>query len=381
MLRISFTESFQLVFQKSTGGQPVLFESYRDYLVNNSQYGRLKKSEEVAKIVYKLSAVEGLEAPFHRAVAQRGDSVLFYNGTGGFGDQIMTWPVVKKLSETFEVHVLTEPGNNVCWWNFPWVKTVQTIPIQYDQLSLFKHRVFFESVCNNNEHPDQEHPVDNMLRRLGYNPDAIPPEDKVVQPIFSHHEIGGLMPVLKQGKPIGMIQLASANPVRCLSASDSAHLAAKVASAFPDMLWLGLFDAAVAKDQSVYPETLKQVIKSKGLTNLQPFNAPNLRELWALARHAKAVISPDSMMVHVAGMWGVPCVGLWGVMAPDRRIRYYKNHHPIFHPENCPRSPCFHYGGTFPTYCPNRPTARTCCDVLASISPDEVIEAVKSMVK
>lgn len=380
MLRINFSQAFQMVFHKSTGGQPILFEANRDYLINNNQYNRLKKQEAIAKIVHKLSAAEGLTAPFHQAVARKGAKVLFYNGTGGFGDQIMTWPVAKWLAQDFEVHVLTEPGNNVCWWNFPWVRTVQTIPCQFDQLRLFDHVVLMESVCNNNEHPDQEHPVDNMLRRLGYDPTAVPAESKVVCPIFTPDEIGGLLPVLKQGKPIGMIQLASANTTRCLPPSDSVHLAVKIATAFPSIQWLGLFDNTQAKEQKEYPDLLKQTVAAKGLTNIQPFNAPNLRELWALARHARVIVAPDSMMVHVAGMWGVPCVGLWGLIDPQRRAKYYKNHMPVFHPENCHQAPCFHYGGTFPPYCPPRPTTRACCDVLASISPDEVIAHIKTVV-
>jgi ADP-heptose:LPS heptosyltransferase len=91
------------------------------------------------------------------------------------------------------------------------------------------------------------------------------------------------------------------------------------------------------------------------------------------------VVSPDSMMVHVAGAFGTPCVGMWGPVAPERRTCYYKGHHPIFHREFCPHCPCFVYSAAFPKYCPPRPSTRTTCDVLAGISPEEVIEMVKKV--
>jgi hypothetical protein len=41
--------------------------------------------------------------------------VLLYNGSGGYGDQILTWPVARLLNGLgFKVHVLCDPGNELC---------------------------------------------------------------------------------------------------------------------------------------------------------------------------------------------------------------------------------------------------------------------------
>ncbi len=80
-------------------------------------------------------------------------------------------------------------------------------------------------------------------------------------------------------------------------------------------------------------------------------------------------------MVHVAGSLGTPCVGLWGPIAPSHRIGYYSNHYPVWHREFCPHAPCFTYASQFPKYCPPR-SNRQVCEVLAGISPTEVIEQV-----
>jgi ADP-heptose:LPS heptosyltransferase len=110
--------------------------------------------------------------------------------------------------------------------------------------------------------------------------------------------------------------------------------------------------------------------------NIQPYTAQNLRELWAQSEDAKVVVSPDSMMVHIAGTMGIPCIGLWGPVNPANRVKYYKNHFPIYRREACQHSPCFAYTASFPKYCPPRGSERKVCEVMAAVNPQEVIDAV-----
>jgi len=214
-----------------------------------------------------------------------------------------------------------------------------------------------------------------MLAKVGIDPDEIAPERKAVRPIFTEGEIGSLTPMLKGPRKLGIYQLSSANPVRCLPPNDSVWLALKIAEACPDTQWLCLHDEFVPKE---YKDTLESMALERKLDNVQAFCAPNLRELWALTEHVSVVVAPDSMMVHSAGVFGTPCVGLWGPMDPDRRVRYYQNHTPIFHKEFCPHAPCFVYSNVFPKYCPPRPDQRKACDVLSGIAPREVISAIKA---
>jgi hypothetical protein len=398
---ITFAEPITVAFRKSAGGSTVTFEAGREYLLANAQIERLLKDENVQRKSYKISKVEMRIPNFHVRATKKGERVLLYNGSGGYGDQIMTWPVARILASMgLDVHILADPGNNVCWWNFPWIKTVQTVPMLWEQAKMYDHFCPFEAVINLDEHQDQGHPVDVMLNKIGIDPTTISPRDKVVRPNFTYSELGALQGFLSTGKKIGLYQLSSANPVRCLPASDSAFLMLKIAEAFPDIHWLCLYDEFVPKN---YPEMLncktcvgagtveakdpkapaKKCPACEGTKylakNIEPFCAPNLRELWALTEKVNIVVSPDSMMAHIAGVFGTPCVGLWGPVAPDRRVAYYTNHLPVFHAEFCPHSPCFVYSASFPKYCPARPTARTVCDVLAGISPEEVVEAIRKI--
>jgi hypothetical protein len=328
----------------------------------------------VSSRTYKLSRVDTRIPNAHASAFKPGQRVLVYNGSGGFGDQIMTWPIARFLSrQGLDVHVLADPGNNVCWWGFDFVKTVQTIPILWETVKMFDHFIHWEAAVNMDEHPDQEHPLDMMLRKIGYDPAAIPDGDKCVRPVFTPGELGTLHSFLDSGRKIGLYQLSSANPVRCLTPNDSVYLLLKLAEAHPDIHWLCLYDSFVPTE---YKTVLEAELLKRGIKNAEPFCAANLRELWALTEHVSVVVSPDSMMAHIAGAFGTPCVGLWGPMSPATRVKYYQNHHPVWHREYCPHSPCFVYTNTFPKYCPSRPAARNVCDVLAGINPAEVAELV-----
>jgi hypothetical protein len=375
---IRFAEPVTISFKKSAGGATITFEAGRDYVIANQQLERILHDENIRNRAYKISKLESRIANFHVGARKAGTQrLLFFNGSGGYGDQIITWPVVKLLSGMgYEVHVLTDPGNNVCWWNFPWVKSVDICPIPYERVKLFDYVCIFESVVNMDEHQDQEHPLDVMLRKIGVDPRAVDASLKRVAPNFTYSEMANTQ-VFKD-KTIGMYQLSSANQIRCLQPADSVFMLLKLADAYPHIHWLALYDEFVKPE---YKTQLEEKIKELEITNIQPYCAPNLRDLWALTTRAQVVIAPDSMMVHIAGCMGVPCVGLWGPMPPQSRVAYYTNHLPIFHRELCVHSPCFAYSNTFPKYCPPRPGGRTTCEVLAGISPVEVIEAVNKIIQ
>jgi hypothetical protein len=225
------------------------------------------------------------------------------------------------------------------------------------------------------EHQDQEHPVDVMLRKIGVDPRSVDPALKSVRPNFTYTEMANAMQF--KDKTLGMYQLSSANQVRCFQPSDSVFTLLKLAERSGHSLARSVGrvrEAGIQKPSKTRSPSLE-------ITNIQPYTSPNLRDLWALTTRVRCHRrSPDSMMVHIAGSMGVPCVGLWGPMSPESRVAYYKNHLPIFHRELCPHAPCFAYSNTFPKYCPPRPNGRTTCEVLAGISPIEIIEAISKVV-
>lgn len=403
---VRFVEPITVTFKKSAGGITTLLEAGRDYVISAQHLDRISQDEKVKARLYKVTRLEPRLVPFHVGAKKPGTQrLLFFNGSGGYGDQILSWPVAKWLStQGYEVHILADPGNQCCWYNFPWVKTIQVEPIPYEQFKLFDAHFVMEHVNNLDEHQDQLHSVDAMLNRMGADYRVIDPAHKVCAPIYTWLEQQTPRSVFTDKPKLGIYQLTSANAVRALLPSDSAFLLYKLAEATPDIHWLAIYDefnnrefvdmlkCRECQGQKLVPDPnnpprggttfLADCPECKGTgflrSNIQPYMSPSLRDLWALtAFRASIVVSPDSMMVHVAGCQGVPCVGLWGPVGPNNRMAYYKNHLPIFHREACPHAPCFAYMADFPKYCPPRGSAkRTVCEVTAAVTPQEVVDAV-----
>jgi hypothetical protein len=241
---------------------------------------------------------------------------------------------------------------------------------------------------------------------MGVDFRSVDSSNKVQSPAYTWLEQQTPKNVFTDKQKLGIFQLTSANPVRAMLPNDTAFLLFKLAEATPEVHWLAIYDefnnkayveaikcrecAGSGKLIKVVPECELQpdpVVCSECngsgqlRSNIQPYMSPNLRDLWALTCYRAAiVVAPDSMMVHVAGCQGVPCVGLWGPVAPQNRTMYYKNHFPIFHREACPHAPCFAYMADFPKYCPPRGSVkRTVCEVCAAVTPQEVIDAVQKI--
>lgn len=390
---VRFHEPVTLNFRKSAGGVTATLDAHRDFIFSNSQLDRVMQEESVKTRAYKISRMDNMIPHFDvRLPRKEGlNRVLVYNGSGGYGDQILTWPFSLILHRMgYEVHIACDPGNQTCWWHLPWIKSITTLPMQADQFWMFDHFACYDSVCNVMEHPNHPHPLDVLLTKVGIDPTSIPAADKVVRPPFTAGEIAATQPF--QDKQIAMFQFASANQVRNLPPADSAYIFGKVCEAFPQYLWLGLYDEFVPRayleaavipllDENQKPklnEKNEPLVKVKS-PNAVLYSARNLRELWAVTSIAKVVVAPDSMMVHVAGSLGVPCVGLWGPYGPESRVTYYTNHHPIHNKSVCPQAPCNHYLATFPRYCPPRAN-RNVCEVMAAISPQQVIEGIWKLV-
>jgi hypothetical protein len=343
---------------------------------------------------FKISRLDNILTNFNANIPKiqgRPHRILVYNGSGGYGDQLMTWPLTLILARMgYEVHICVDPGDQALWWNLPWIKTINTLPMPYEILKMFDDNLLMDTVVNMYEHPDHMHPLDCMLHRIGIDPTQVPEAMKVVAPIYTASEIqAGLA---WRERVFGVYQLAGAKPVRNLPPQDSVFMLSKLAQAFPKATWLSVFDEFVPKDyvnllleEDVDPATKEpkkddkgNVLKRVKYPNVIVHCAPNVRDLMFICSHAKVIVGPDSFLVHAAGVQSIPCVGLWGAFSPQSRVKYYKNHHPIHNKQVCPHAPCFHYLNALPKYCPPR-NGRNICEVMAAIDPGQVIERIQKI--
>jgi ADP-heptose:LPS heptosyltransferase len=347
-------------------GRVFHFEPRKPYLVSNKQFENLA-AKKLDAFLEKVSSADPAFRDFNLGTAKPGSSVLFYNGCGGMGDSIMAWPAARQLALAgYEVHILTEPHLEFAWQGFPWVSTIQLLPCYWKTISFYDHHAVFESISNSYFHGGQEHPTDHALRKLGFDPGAIPREQKVVRPEFTDLE-KRFASWMYPGSRLAFFQLRASQEARSLPAATARAVFSRLALEFPRFHWIGITASMDDYAREADPR----------LPNTEVRTFHRLRNLWALMERAELIVSPDSMAVHLAGSLGIPCVGMWGLYDPAVRIGNYLNHVPVYRREACPHSPCNWNFPTYPSFCPPSEKPRTHCAVMEAVTPDDVVAAAR----
>ncbi len=366
---VSFTDHICLENGGLKFGGVSSFEAGKAYLFADKQLEKVREME--LNIPFeRISKAEPMFKPLrHASTGERG-RVLVYNGVGGMGDQIMTWPLCKILSDRgYEVHVLSEPHLVLFWYGFPWVKSIVTLPCYWSVLEMFDYVINLEYVSNGFAHSGQMQPIDLMLQTCGIDPTSVSDEEKRVAPRFTKIE-KEIAAHLYGDRKLAFYQLGCSQQVRSLSPEHSRSILQALAEEFSEFHWIAIYG----------PLEVSHYWK-------EPLNAPNIefrsferpRLLWSIVERAELCVAPDSMLVHIAGAIGRPCVGMWGPYAPETRIKYYPNHYPIYHKEVCPLSPCHWNSSAMPHICPPSLQPRERCEVMLQITAEEVIEGARQL--
>ncbi len=343
-----------------------------DYVLSAAQFSWISKSE----IAGAMHRVSHLESRIRNFVANpfggRGESLVFYAGAGGYGDQLLAIPVVKLLADIgYEVTVLVDPGNQPCWSGLPFVRAIHALPVPYATLKLFQRHALLQEITNIDEHPDQQHPVDAMLHRVGIDPRTIAAGLKVVPPEISPEE-SAEAERLVNGRPLALYQMGGSGENRRLTPSASRTLLLKLAELVPELFWVGIYDHHIPGDYYA-------PLPTDAPNNVQLFTFPTIRQLFAVAQRCVVGVSIDSLLVHLLGSFGKPCVGLWGPLPPELRVRYYQKHVPIWNQSACQIAPCLRYKPTLEK-CPTDARVAGMCLCLKDVDAAQVAAAVRSLV-
>src|SRR5690242_17277340 len=133
MFLIDWNEPLNLTFRKTAGGSTTTFEANKSYLFAKTQFEKVLPDKTVQAHLHKVTNPVNRIKNFHIYALKPGQKILLTNLSGGYGDQLLTIPVAKILSDLgAEIHILCWPGDIVCWWNLPFIKTITTIPCPWE---------------------------------------------------------------------------------------------------------------------------------------------------------------------------------------------------------------------------------------------------------
>jgi hypothetical protein len=255
-------------------------------------------------------------------------------------------------------------------------------PLLYDDLGLYNYQWLIDSVTECSEEPDQLNVYDAMYQSLGFNHADIDPKfkrpsarlvdedfrnlDQLFAHIYAHKKV--------DFRRVGYYVVApfAAATLRSMNYSTWLAIIKEMATRRPVVVVgnsnhkLPEMDMSAGEFQQ-HISTMPNVINAIGATPL--------RVLMALISKATCSVALDSGTLYIAQAVNTPAISIWGSHDPGVRIGYDKDYMDlaIWNQRDCRMSPCFAYA-QFPAHkCPNG-AAQDCCDVLATVMPEQVLQ-------
>lgn len=359
------------------------------------------QASHLAPLADFIESLSDLKGSSHYTPLQAGKSIaqarilVDRNRDRGIGDLLfMTGPLefmqhASGNNVRTDVYALAERG--LVLLNHPAIGHGTTLagPLLYDDLGLYNYHWIVDSATECSEEPDQLNVYDALYKSIGFSPGEIDPKfkrpsarlaeadfrdiDQFFGHICAHRQVDFRRAGFYVVAPFSAATLRSMNyktwldVIKAMASRRPVIVVGSTTGRLPDM------DISAGEFQQIVAQ-MPNVINAIGGT-------PSVRVLMALVSKAVCCVTLDSGTLYVAQSQRVPTISIWGSHDPGVRIGYDKDYMDlaIWNQPSCRMSPCFAYA-SFPAHkCSDGP-AQTCCDVLSSVSPDQVMDKL-SMVE
>jgi ADP-heptose:LPS heptosyltransferase len=266
---------------------------------------------------------------------------------GGAGDVIWTLPVAREMKRLYpkcKILYWVADMHNELLQNIPFIDGVLNSPT-LDDLDNVDHILdYYESVerCN----PAEYEEAFDLHWRWAFNTEF-------------------------KGQAVGNITLKDSEILNAKTIWGDDYIVCSMSSSNPKRTYFQLTSVIdrLAKAHKVIVTGMGPFRVPEGKNILNLVNCLNLRELLAVIKNAKLLVSTDSGNVHFAAQLGVPTVGLYSTAHMSTRVKYYPKSYGIQSDAWC--APCVKLG----EYCPNEP------ECLSRISVESVLSKVEEALK
>lgn len=288
-----------------------------NYIVPDNVVEMIKQSEFAERVCRDDDFYEIYGKMEYTGQDLTGKSLITFRN-GGIGDLMFQLPSLKKLYDTTGVKITVVCNKNyMCIFEgLEYVNKIMSLPFTTDDIEQYDYYINFEGLIELNPDAEILDAYTLHAKKFGVEPDSLTPvlsvdkdaEEKVLRDLDNY----------KSKKRIA-IAWSSSVAIRAIDPTVYANV---IATTPPDYRF---FICGSKKD---VPEIKTFIAQLPGLKNKITNWAEKYDELkysMALIKNCDCVIGPDSGLLHVAGGYGIPIVGLFGAFPSRLRLKHYKN--------------------------------------------------------
>jgi ADP-heptose:LPS heptosyltransferase len=260
--------------------------------------------------------------------------LLIMHGTGsGYGDILSGVYAMDALKALFKKHGKTLQITALCreiamdhYFDVCRIRDSfdEVIPfaVKLQDLTRYHWIISTESLLSEKEFNEMNF-YDYWVQRFGMNPDdvdkrtSIAPSPKVMEAVKKQCE--ALKQELGEGDPF-CIYNVFASRLRCIAPRARTRLLEALAEKYRILL---ISNSTDADEMKVWMEGVSEEVKAR-VTDLSYISGKGWDYATGILRYmADLVVTPDTGILHLAGILNIPTVGIFFTIEPDLRIRYF----------------------------------------------------------
>jgi len=295
----------------------VPLQAHVDYVVPDIVPALLHKDGISKSIIKDDDFYDWAEFKTYKGQKLDGKEVVFFRN-GGIGDLIFPIPSAKALKEkypTCKIYVCCNEQYRCLFEELDFIEGVFSLPLPMSEIWKKDYYINFEGLIEGNKEAETVDAYILHSRRFFVQPESFCPELKVNAQVES--KIKTELAKYNNCKKI-VIAFSASVAIRSIDPNMYKQLIDSVKD--PNVRWFITGSKNQLKDIEAFIKTCNN--KNKIINwSAKHFT---LVETMALVKNSDAVIAPDSGLLHIAGGFGIPVIGLYGAFHSSLRMSHYK---------------------------------------------------------